>query len=866
MPGWGVIFDKQQKERTIVFDIIYRSLRLQAANSYKTLFYMRFEYLRLLVFFFGFSQTVNAQIHLAPNTDNAVLRQYAEEETFPALRIVDNCPQELFGTFFVLKGDTLRITVDTVALGGGTDATLTLNNCEPVDFGTVTLTGDQLVYASDPGVDGGLDTVCVDFCKTGLPCQTFKYPVIVKRAGQVLTPAPVGLQAEEFLNEYCLDDTGLPGKLVCSYFDDCADGSDGEGQQGYYFTQFSQPATCFRYKASRFAGDDLVCVVLCDEYTVCDTFRVTFRIHSDTLALPFFDDFSYDGPYPAANFWLDKNAFVNNTLAKYPPSVGMATMDGIGRSGQPYNNLGSADHLTSKYIDLSNPSGSVYLKFYIAPKGYGLYPNAPDSLILELRKPDGKWQQVSTFSGLNDDIPIDSVPPFVFQSIQISDADYFYKGFQFRFRNFVSPVGIYDLWHIDYIYLNDQEGPGDTFDDIAFAHTPPSFLKNYTSMPWWHFEGFVDEELNTEPLESQFYNHFSETVTIVDSDILLREAITGTPFPGSDNVVDGPDANIPPKQPVSRSKALQPSTISGYKSLMQTGFPGATSVDLLMEYRLTVGSQQAMFLTNDTVQYHNRFEDYFAYDDGTAESFIFFENPQAISPSLAVKFHTNVADTLRGVQFHFPHVNGDVEHQLFNLKVWLGSLNTEPVYEYIFKSPLYADSKFDTLQGFTTYKLKNILGDLTPVGLPAGADFYIGFQQVTITNDGIPIGFDLNNNFQENLFYNLGSGWSPFPVNFKGAPLIRALVGSTTPIDTGIDPVADEALHIRLFPNPSTGWLQVEGAGSAAYTLLNTVGQVVQSGIIEGAVDMNGLPNGLYILSLRTEEGKRWTGKVILTK
>ena len=863
MPGWGVIFDKQQKERTIVFDIIYRSLRLQATNSYKTLFYMRFKYLRLLVFFFGFSQTVNAQIHLAPNTDNAVLRQYAEEETFPALRIVDNCPQELFGTFFVLKGDTLRITVDTVALGGGTDATLTLNNCEPVDFGTVTLTGDQLVYASDPGVDGGLDTDCVDFCKTGLPCQTFKYPVIVKRAGQVLTPAPVGLQAEEFLNEYCLDDTGLPGKLVCSYFDDCADGYDGEGQQGYYFTQFSQPATCFRYKASRFAGDDLVCVVLCDEYTVCDTFRVTFRIHSDTLALPFFDDFSYDGPYPAANFWLDKNAFVNNTLAKYPPSVGMATMDGIGRSGQPYNNLGSADHLTSKYIDLSNPSGSVYLKFYIAPKGYGLYPNAPDSLILELRKPDGKWQQVSTFSGLNDDIPIDSVPPFVFQSIQISDADYFYKGFQFRFRNFVSPVGIYDLWHIDYIYLNDQEGPGDTFDDIAFMQTPPSFLKNYTSMPWWHFEGFIDQELNTGPLESQFFNHFNETVTIADSDILLSEAVTGSPFPGSDNVVDGPDANIPSKEPTARTKTLQPSTISGYKAQM-LGFPGAEEVDLLMEYRLTVNSQQALFFRNDTVRYHNRFSDYFAYDDGTAERFIFLENPQAVSPSMAVKFHTNVADTLRGVQFHFPHVNGDAENQLFNLQVWIGDLNTEPVYEYIFKTPLYADTKFDTLQGFTTYKLKDILGDLTPVGLPANTDFFIGLQQVTITNFGIPVGFDLNNNAQANLWYDLGLGWTAFPDSFKGALMVRAVMGSETPIDTHAGEAKNDALQVRLFPNPTSGQVFVEGAGPGDYILQNAMGQLLENGRLGAQLDLSRFPAGVYFLVILTDDGERWTGKIIL--
>lgn len=834
----------------------------------------------LLALLFSFNGALSAQIQIMPNTDNAAVRRAAQEEKnslgIPEEAFLEvgggrntgDCPPEIFGAFFVFKGDTLKITVDTIALGGGPNATLALNPCEPVDYGTAALEGATLVYAALPDVDGAIDTVCVDFCKNGgADCQTFRYPIIVKRKGQVINEAPVTLEAEEFLPEYCLDDAALPGQLVCNYFDDCADSYDGEGQQIYYWTQYSQPANCFRYRASRFAGTDLVCVVLCDEFTVCDTFRIPFVIQSDTLALPFFDDFSYEGPYPSSQYWLDRNGFVNTTMAPNAPSVGLATLDGIDRNGSPYFNVGSADELTSKYIDLSNPSGFVYLKFYISPKGYGLYPNEPDSLIVEFRKPNGQWEQVATYNGLTDDIPIDSLPPFEFKTIQITDDDYYYKGFQFRFRNFVSPGGIYDLWHLDYVFLDDQEGPGDTFDDIAFVQRPPSLLKNYSSMPWRHFEDFVDEEFNTEPLASQFFNHFSETITIADSDILLRETITGTAFPGSDNVVDGPDANIPPKTPTTRAKALSPATISGYKALLQNGFPGAEEVDLELEYRLTVNSQQTRFFRNDTVRNHNRFADYFAYDDGSAESFIFLENPQAVSPTLAVKFHTNVEDTLRGVQFHFPHVNGDAENQLFNLKVWIGDLNADPVYEYIFKKPLYADSKFDTLQGFTTYRLENILNELTPVGLPAGTDFYIGFQQVTITNKGIPIGFDLGNNINQNLFYNLGAGWQTFPSGFRGAPLIRALVGSETPIDTRTEETVVETPDIRLFPNPSSGLVNVEWeGGEAEYFLLNAMGQQVARGMLMHQLDFSGLPGGLYMLNVRTSEGKGWAGKVMLVR
>ena len=837
---------------------------------------MRFSYLCLLVFLLGFSGVATAQIHYLPNTDNATLRFHAQEEihqlSIPEealtpkgeVRTLNNCPPDILGTLFVFKGDTLTFSIDTIGLGGGSDVTLSLVDCEPIDFGTASLDSTSLTFIADSDVDGGLDTICVDFCKPGEDCETFKYSIIVKRPGQVITPAPVVLQAEAFLNEYCLDTTGLPGNLTCNYFDDCPDTYDGEGQQVYWFTQYAQPAHCFRYKASRFAGTDEVCVILCDDFTVCDTFRVSVLIQSDTLSLPFFDDFSYTGPYPSADNWLDRNAFVNNTLAKSPPSIGMATLDGLDRSGRPYLNLGSADQLTSKYIDLSNPSGSVYLKFFVAPKGFGLYPNEPDSLLLEFRSPNGEWDQIATFGGLQDDIPIDSVPAFTFQSILIDEEDYHYDGFQFRFRNYVTPVGIYDLWHIDYVYLNDQEGAGDTFDDIAFSQTPPSFLKNYTSMPWWHFETFVDEELNTAPLTSEFYNHFAETVTIADSDIVLREAINDFIFPGSDNVVDGPDANIPPKEPVTRMKTLQPSTISGYISELQSGFPGAEEIDLVMEYQLTVNSQEALFFRNDTVRYHNRFSNYFAYDDGSAERFIFFENPQAVNPMLAVKFHSNVADSLRGIQFHFPHVNGDVENQLFNIMVWIGDLNTEPAYEYIFRTPLYADSKLDTLQGFTTYRLENILDELTPVGLPADTDFYIGFQQATITNYGIPIGFDINNDYSENVLYNLGTGWNT--LSLKGAPMIRPVVGAVTPIDTDVEEV--QAQRVRVFPNPSTGWIQVEGADAKTYySLFNTMGQRVLQGILhQGQIDLNRLPNGLYILNLRLEGGEIRTEKILLAR
>ena len=55
------------------------------------------------------------------------------------------------------------------------------------------------------------------------------------------------------------------------------------------------------------------------------------------LVLPFYDDFSYAGPYPNPSLWLDQYVFVNNTKGVAPPTIGVATFDGLNQFGYPYD-------------------------------------------------------------------------------------------------------------------------------------------------------------------------------------------------------------------------------------------------------------------------------------------------------------------------------------------------------------------------------------------------------------------------------------------------------------------------------------------------------------------------------------------------
>ena len=45
---------------------------------------------------------------------------------------------------------------------------------------------------------------------------------------------------------------------------------------------------------------------------------------SDTLELPFFDDFSSYDIFPADTTWADRDAFINNGYPILPPSIGVA--------------------------------------------------------------------------------------------------------------------------------------------------------------------------------------------------------------------------------------------------------------------------------------------------------------------------------------------------------------------------------------------------------------------------------------------------------------------------------------------------------------------------------------------------------------
>ena len=152
------------------------------------------------------------------------------------------------------------------------------------------------------------------------------------------------------------------------------------------------------------------------------------------------------------SIWADSEAFRNYTKAINPPTLGVATFDGLDENGYPYE-IGSAitnygDHLTSKAINLSStsipsisPSDSVYLSFLYQAKGFGDAPEETDSLVVELfDQATDTWNRIWSVNG----VPLDD---FQMTHLPIKDPIYFTDGFRFRFRNYGGLSGDLDNFH-----------------------------------------------------------------------------------------------------------------------------------------------------------------------------------------------------------------------------------------------------------------------------------------------------------------------------------------------------------------------------------------------------------------------------------
>jgi Secretion system C-terminal sorting domain len=610
----------------------------------------------------------------------------------------------------------------------------------------------------------------------------------------------------------------------------------------------------------------------------------------DSIDLPFMDDFSNVGPYPDANLWLDNKVFINTTMSgNTAPSVGVATFDALGGNGKPYQPVGglveSADTLTSNYINLKdfvNTSGarqnlsaadSVYMTFFLQPKGLCYVPRTRDSMQLEFRNSAGDWRVVRSFKGIPDSllksniVAEDTLPPFVYYAVPITEGAYFYGKFQFRFRNFGRTGGIYEVWHLDYVKIapNRRLATIKNLDDMALVEQPRNPLVRYTSMPWRQVKANLKGEFR-DSVYTRLFNHFAIARNPTNTNLKITTS-ENTTLVDSYTFIDG--VNVPPSVFYQFAK-VHPST--------------ATSLDLISDKvpELTITTVQSLEISgqesndrakaairNDRVSRTTVFKNYLAYDDGTAEmQFTRFGDGN----STAIKYRLNVRDTIRGVQFFFPFINGNAATDaLFNLNIWKDSLNTTPIFTQNNVKPFYLTRKVDTLQGFTTYRLETKTKKDTFIVVPAG-DIFVGWQNVGDVK--IPIGLDRNNlDKAQYLYQRIGGIWEVVPRKI-GAVMVRPMLGGGVALNSSALKINEVSLSsvMSIYPNPASDRLffDIKSGTFENYdvSVFSLMGKLEKREILRGGVlDISDLATGVYVLKIRNVENNRvFNHKIVVQK
>ncbi|HLP20694.1 MAG TPA: T9SS type A sorting domain-containing protein, partial [Chitinophagales bacterium] len=268
--------------------------------------------------------------------------------------------------------------------------------------------------------------------------------------------------------------------------------------------------------------------------------------------------------------------------------------------------------------------------------------------------------------------------------------------------------------------------------------------------------------------------------------------------------------------------------------------------------------------SNDTLYHTQRFDNTYAYDDGSAELSYGLTGTPGVK-KFAYEFTLNQPDTLVGFQVQYSQVEENVADLVFNFNAWDSlSLNN-----FLFvddstlmltvdnKKPLYVDS----VNGFTTYKLE------TP--LQVDRKIYFGWTQTDSRR--LQLGYDVNSPLGRSHMYIYANGrWTTSSINIPGSPMIRLIFDSNYwGGSTAVDNLKEEN-NIRIYPNPTTGLLTINSQQSGAMFeahVLNMLGETVmlERNIIN-QLDISSLNAGIYILNLRdTQSGKSFQHKIIKT-
>lgn len=579
---------------------------------------------------------------------------------------------------------------------------------------------------------------------------------------------------------------------------------------------------------------------------------------ADTVTLPFWDDFSYNGQNADSTYWLVGNdVLINSGGGINPPTLNVATFDGINATGQPHSSsdfVSPADVLESQPINLSLvpeiKRPTVWLSFFWQMKGLGELPDETDSIRLQFLNAEGQWVKQWVIAGLEEN----DTGEFQKQYIAITDPSFYHAGFKFKFQNFGKTTGPFDVWHLDYIYLNqDRVSTNESIFDLSIATEPPSLFNTYSNIPYDQLFAFPDtifapyrvgiasQENNPQPVGYSYL--LSDTIA---NQTILSETNNSTPILALSRSTITTSI-------IDRS-LLNPNTDS---LILKSNFLFQTGDNYLIS-SINNGGADTTYLVSDTLNYRINdsldrtyvIHETLSYDDGSAD---FAAGVNQKFGQIAVEYTIAVEDTLTAMDIYFPRIGENSNGESITLSVIKGDLlNNNIIQLYRNENEIV---KIDSLVNlFVRYELS------TP--LIVSGTFYLVFEQ--ITDNFIGIGLDKNNPQPNKIFSNTEGDWlQNNAAGVDGSLMFRAIFGNSNDIITSTK-LENKIQLVTVYPNPVQNRIKLDGKFDTLemYTIS---GEKVHIDLNQNEIDVSNLKNGIYVLKILNSTGIQ-SQKIIISK
>lgn len=466
--------------------------------------------------------------------------------------------------------------------------------------------------------------------------------------------------------------------------------------------------------------------------------------------------------------------------------------------------------------------------------------------------PEYVWNEVWSSHGckLDDWLAENPLQYFKQVLIPITDQQYFRNNFQFRFRNYASIdldswssnnivgwASNCDQWHIDYVRLDVNRSQNDVYvNDVTFVSPTTSALKLYQSMPWHQYR--------TTDMASNFQNDLSN----------LSASGKNTAYhymvrKNGSNVFASPE----------NYENASPYHTGGLHTYPYHANPG---IDFAYQYD---NQDSAVFnithvfrmegandelLHNDTCVFEQKFYNYYAYDDGTAEGgYCLLSSEGNPESSIAVQFTLAQPDTLRCVRMWFNSVLNDENVDYFTLKVWddNGGQPGEELYSLASQLPQFAEDFLD----FVNYYPEE--------PIPVSGTFYVGFTQSH--NTQLNVGFDQNNDARGHFFYRTTNDWRES--FYRGAPMIRPVLGAAYD-HSGVHNYTETS--VKLYPNPTNDivFVDMEYDANVQYQLFDVYGRMLEMNALnDKCIRLSSYTPGVYLVKILKDNKIISTEKII---